>query len=441
MEYSLEEISAIESALGAPRSVQYECAHVYPISVPNFHKSDIARPSFTGPYPFKLYLHIPFCNYACTFCFYYKTIGANDQLKEKYVDALIQELDEVPAGLQVSQVYIGGGTPTTLQPKLLSRLMKAVFERNPILSGASFVVETSPESLSADHCSVFSEYGVNRISMGVDSLNPHILDLINRKHTSTQALDACRLLLCTDKQINIDLIYGFPEQTEDDFKTDFNTFADLNVHSFTLYNLRLNELTPLRKKINKDKHFDLEGLVRWREFVAKTALNRGYIQTRGHTFVRREMIEQSYDRAPCIDGYLEGRQIGLGASSISHIGNVAYRNVEDIKGYLNRISGGLSPVSGIQNLLEEDSKALFFARTVGEVKKIDKTVYEHTFKMNLKDEYGDLLEEYIKAGIMIEDETGFELTDLGRYVYDIVLTKFYPESKKSWLNTQQEKWT
>lgn len=440
MHYSSETISQVEFALGAPRVVQYECAHVYPISVPNFDDSDITRPSISGSKPFKLYLHIPFCNYACTFCFYYKTIGAKDELKEKYVKALTEELREVPEGMEVSQVYIGGGTPTSLKPKLLSSLLKAVITRNPVNRGASFVIETSPESLTSEHCDVFSEYGVNRVSMGVDTLNSQILDLINRNHTPVQALDACNLLLSTDKQINIDLIYGFPEQTMEGFRADFNTFADLKVHSFTLYNLRLNELTPLRKKVNKGGHFDLEGLVNWRAFVAKTALNRGYIQTRGHTFIRQDVVDQSYDRAPCIDGYLEGRQIGLGASSISHIGNVAYRNIEDIKIYLSRIDQNSSPVSGIQRLLEEDSKALFFARTVGEVKKIDKATYKQTFNQDIKDEYGDLLDEYIKAGIMVEDESSFELTNLGRHVYDIVLTKFYPESKKCWLNAQQSKW-
>src|SRR5207247_1709544 len=101
--------------------------------------------------PFQLYVHVPFCNYACRFCFYSKRIGAPAERKIQLVEAIAQELRDVPRGTPLLQLYVGGGTPTALAPNLLDQLLADLFGRYPRVSTCPITIESSPESLAPDH--------------------------------------------------------------------------------------------------------------------------------------------------------------------------------------------------------------------------------------------------------------------------------------------------
>jgi oxygen-independent coproporphyrinogen-3 oxidase len=432
------DLAAIIAAVGGVPRVSYEAAHVYPLSAPDFVSKPGAVRQHPDPGPLKLYLHIPFCNYACSFCFYVKRIGSQRDEMERYLQAVERELEWVEPGTPLEQLYVGGGTPTALPPDLFDRALRAVFDRMPRQSGASATVECSPESISADHVSVLKERGVERVSMGIESLDEQILDTLRRRHGSATALEACDLLLGAGLYLNVDLIYGLPGQTHESFGRDLERVAAQGVDSISVYNLRLNERTPVATAVKEMERMDLEVLIGWRAFVERSAKALGFDQKRWHTFVRRGSDPKSFSRAPCGEGFGLGRQLGVGVSSLSHLGHEIYRNDDKFGSYLARIERGESPVNQVFALEPNDRKTLLVARTLGDGSEIDRRDYADAVGRTVDEDFGALLDRLRRASLIDDDGERVALSEDGRLVYDLVTLSFYPEHARRWLDERQQ---
>src|SRR5690606_13034518 len=146
---------------------------------------------------------------------------------------------------------------------------------------------------------------------------------------------------------------------------------------------------------------DLERLVRWRAFVHEVTSELGFVQTRWHTF-NRETSERArrYDRAPCVDGFGAGHQLGVGVSAVSHLGDTVYRNEETLGAYVERMESGASPVSGVFPLDVEDRKTLFIVRSLGDGRPLDRARYADLFGVAFDDEYGEVLARLRNAGLL-----------------------------------------
>jgi oxygen-independent coproporphyrinogen-3 oxidase len=418
--------------------VAYEAAHVYPLSAPHFlHRPRAEREPPPGGAS-RLYVHIPFCRYACTFCFYAKRVTTQRAQMRRYVEGLRRELDALggePTTLQ--QLYVGGGTPTALPPDLLDEVLAAVTAHMPLDRRAPHTVECSPESLTAEHVDVVRRRGIGRMSLGVQTLDERLLATINRQHSARQALDACALLAGSGLFVNVDLIYGFPGQSEDSLRRDLHAFAVLGTHSFTLYNLRLNERTPLATALQDVQHIELPLLMQWRRLVAQATAELGYRQTRWHMFLRQDCPDSGHDRAPGTNAFGSGRELGIGVSAYSHLGETIYRNHEGFEGYLRRVEAGESPVEEIFPFAPGDRQALFIARTLGDGRELDLGEYQRLFGRTFQDDYRGVLDRLSTADLIREEAGRLALTDLGRQVYDLVTLAFYPRDAQQWLERRQ----
>jgi oxygen-independent coproporphyrinogen-3 oxidase len=434
---SERDLSKIVDALGSVPRVAYEAAHVYPLSAPNFVARPGAEREHPAPGPLKLYMHIPFCNYACSFCFYVKKVGSKREEMERYVQAIERELEWVEPRTELGQLYVGGGTPTALPPDLLDRALCAVFDRMPRPPGASVTVECSPESVSAEHIAVFKARGVERVSLGIESMDDQILDTLRRRHEGQTALDACDRLLDADLYLNVDLIYGLPGQTHDGFKRDLERASERGVHSISVYSLRLNERTPVAKAVKEVERMDLENLIGWREFVERTAKAAGFEQKRWHTFVRQGSDSKGFTRAPCGEGFEPGRQLGIGVSAVSHLGDEIYRNDDKLGSYLERIERGESPVGQTFSLELHDRKTLLVARTLGDGGVIDRHDYASAVGHEVDEDFPTAIERLRAASLIDDDGQRIALSDDGRLVYDLVTLAFYPDHALDWLAARQ----
>ncbi len=432
------DLDRIAAALGPFPALAYEAAHVYPMSAPAFQPTPAAPRELVLPGPLKLYVHIPFCNYACRFCFYAKRVGSRRDQKERYVREVLRELEWIGPNMSLQQLYVGGGTPTALDADLLDELLATIFAKVVPLAGASRSVESSPESLSAEHVRVLRSRGIERVSMGVQSLDENVLATINRRHTARQAIEACELLLASGFWVNVDLMYGFPGQSEASFYADLETLAARRPDSFTIYDLRLNEHVPLRTSMTAADRLDLSRLMRWRATVLAATEALGYVQTRWHTFVRRDHRASAYDRAPCVDGFAAGRQLGIGISAVSHLGETIYRNHNGFDGYLARVERGESPVDGTFRLTEEDHKTLFVTRTLGDGDRLQRAEYTRAFGNAIEDDFGDTIDRLSAAGLTHNEPDELFLSATGRLVYDLVTVAFYPPRARSWLRERQQ---
>jgi oxygen-independent coproporphyrinogen III oxidase len=429
---------AVLAAIGGVPRVAYEAAHVYPLSAPAFvHSPARARERLEGG-ACRLYVHIPFCRYACTFCFYAKRINTPRAQMQRYVDALRRELDGFAGDAALHQLYVGGGTPTALPADLLDAAVGAVIDRLPLEPGACHTVEASPESVTSEHSEVLKQRGIGRISLGVQTLDEGLLESVNRQHSAREARDACAMLVDSGLCVNVDLIYGMPGQTETSLRHDIETFAALGVDSLTLYNLRLNEHTPLARVVEDLQRLELSGLVRWRRFIELTMDRCGYDQRRWHTFTRRDRRAAGHDRAPGMNAFGSGRELGIGVSAFSHINETIYRNHQGFDAYLERVETGTSPVEDVFPLTSHDRRTLFIARTLGDGRTLDPTEYARSFGTGIADDFGPVLERLQVADLVRADDGHFTLTAIGRLVYDLVTIAFYPDGARQWLDQRQQ---
>ncbi|WP_372368915.1 coproporphyrinogen-III oxidase family protein [Candidatus Uabimicrobium sp. HlEnr_7] len=414
-------VKTLQPAAHAP----YAPPHVFPMSAPTFSKAVQApRPKILGLTG--VYIHIPFCRYACNFCFYVKQIGATRAKMENYVQALKREIeDHLPIDTLLNQVFIGGGTPTALPPDLLDEVLTAIFSRTDRSQESSHTVECSPETLTDEHINIFKKHGIHRVSMGIQTFQDKVLDNVHRRHSGEQALLACKKLTSSGLMVNIDLIYGLPGQTHEDFRNDFELLAQLKVNCVNAYSLRVNESTPVLAVLEQQERLELEQLLKWRAFVERTAVELGYEQRHWQRF----MLPSTNFELNLTSNNL----IGFGASARSFIDNTVYRNHPQIKEYMSRAENHISAVEEIFELGVEHQKTYFITRSLGAGKPLNYKEYHQSFDRIFKEDYEDVCQRLLKADLIFENNNTLEMTDAGKLVYDLVTLAFYPPQLQKWL--------
>lgn len=202
------------------------------------------------------YIHIPFCNNVCQSCLYNK-MGTQNSILEDYLKALKKEIAHYASipYIQNSEFisgYIGGGTPTSLTAKQLKELLSHVFTHLNIKDGAPVTIETTPLDIDEDKTKVMVDYNINRVSIGVQSFNEDLLKRIGRKHSRSNSKDVVKMLRENGiKEINIDLMYGLPGQTMEQWQSDLDELIALNINSVSLYYYIVLPSSPLFTKIKR----------------------------------------------------------------------------------------------------------------------------------------------------------------------------------------------
>jgi len=430
------DLQRISQALGAVQRVAYAPPSVYPMSAPAF----VATPGADRQRPaagrLGVYVHVPFCEYGCTFCFYAKRVGATPEHMRRYVAAASRELEWIVPGTPLSQLYVGGGTPTSLPADLLDELLAAVRARVCDDGQHVHTVECSPETITDEHLRVYRQRGIGRVSMGIQSLDGAVLDSVGRRHSGVDALAASERLVASGLFVNVDLIYGLPQQTEAGFRADFEAVAARGVDSVTVYNLRVNERTPVAALLREDERLDLARLVHWRAFVRRTAAELGYTQTRWHTFARSTPVSDT-PKPHFEDVTSVGNQIGIGPSARSRLGAIVYRNHSNIDRYVERVERGQSPVEETFVLSEEDRKVRFIALSLGDGKPLNRSEYAREFGCSVEDDYGEALQRVLAADLAVDDGDCISLSETGKLVYDCVTLAFYPQHARGWLDGRE----
>ena len=200
-----------------------------------------------------LYIHIPFCKSRCTYCdFYSQTAYIYINV---YVKSLIRELElrkDYPEGEPIETIYFGGGTPSILQPKDFELVFNAINRYYDTSSCTEITLEANPDDITEDYLTALKRLPFNRISMGVQSFNDKDLLLLNRRHTAKQALNAISLCQKSGyKNLNIDLIYGLPGQTINQWEENLAEALKLNIPHLSAYHLAYEEGTAMYQQLKE----------------------------------------------------------------------------------------------------------------------------------------------------------------------------------------------
>lgn len=269
-----------------------------------------------------VYIHIPFCKNICSYCdfckFYY-----NEKWADNYLSALEKEIKSNYKGEVVDTIYIGGGTPTCLNINQLERLLKLtnLFNKNKI----EFTVETNID-LSLEKIKLLNKYGVNRISIGVQTVNPKYLKFLNRNHTKKTVVNLINLLKKFDFNINIDLIYAIPGETLEELNEDLDFILSLDVNHISTYSLIIEPHTKLYidnvSNIDEDLDYEMYKLIN------KKLENY-------HHYEISNFSKKNYDSKHNLVYWNNLNYYGFGLGASGYIDNIRYDNTRSYNNYIN----------------------------------------------------------------------------------------------------------
>lgn len=276
-----------------------------------------------------LYFHIPFCQRRCIYCDFYSTTKLD--LRNRYVDALHDELNARSGGIVFNTIYIGGGTPSTLLPEQIALLFRDVSWSDD----AEITIECNPDDITPEFADKLRRLTpVNRISMGVQSLTDERLRLIGRRHNSAQAIEAVHTLQASGfDNISIDMMYGLPGQSMHEWERDLNIALSLRTQHLSAYSLTYYEDTPLWHLREEHKvcetHEDLS-VAMFRHLLDATS-DAGFEHYELSNFAKPDR-QSRHNTA-----YWTGKPyIGIGAGAHSYDGNAERRsNPDDVLSYIN----------------------------------------------------------------------------------------------------------
>ena len=289
-----------------------------------------------------LYIHIPFCASRCIYCGFYSTTRLD--LRQQYVDALIRELVEVGKSKMlkddsISTVYLGGGTPSQLTIPQLHQLFDAIYIYNKVESGAEVTIEMNPDDVSVPYADTLRQLGINRVSMGAQTFDDERLRWLNRRHTVAQVGQAVKILRAAGiRNISIDLMYGFPNETIDDFVHDIDEVIKLDVEHISAYCLMIEEGTELYrrygdKRVREYDDSKEETERKMYELLIDKLTAAGYEHYEISNFARPSF------RSRHNSSYWTGvPYIGLGAAAHSFDGHLRSWNVSDIQQYIASVN-------------------------------------------------------------------------------------------------------
>lgn len=202
-----------------------------------------------------IYIHVPFCKRKCGYCNFYSTTRL--ELKAGYLQTLQKELRQrrdYLNGEQVQTIYFGGGTPSLLEPAEIQSVIDTISQLHSVADNSEITVEANPDDLTLAYISQLAQTSVNRLSIGIQSFDDEMLKLMNRRHTAQQAIDAVKNCQQAGySNISVDLIYGLPQMTADDWRRQLDNVARLNVQHLSAYHLSYEEGTAFGLKLKQHK--------------------------------------------------------------------------------------------------------------------------------------------------------------------------------------------
>jgi len=282
-----------------------------------------------------IYLHVPFCVSKCHYCDFLSHPQRPVEEMERYVETLLWEaetrLPRITDEFSRFTVYLGGGTPTSLPPKLLERILSRVPTLLPHVE--EITVEANPHGLNEGLLSMLEERGVTRLSLGVQSLDPRVLKTLGRGSGSGEITEALELSRGRRFSLSVDLIYGAPYQTCQTVAEDIKRVIAFSPHHISAYSLTLEGEVPLKKAVEKGVH-PMPDDEEWQRqfFTVRELLEKaGYVHYETSNFARGE----SY----CLHNLIywsNGSYLGLGLGAVSHLGGRRWGNPRCMGEYLAR---------------------------------------------------------------------------------------------------------
>lgn len=406
-----------------------------------------------------IYVHIPFCKQKCHYCDFNSYPGM-ESLFDAYVSALIKEIDirangagvatnradvvaedtavEVngakakitdmnatsSAPQRIQSVYFGGGTPVLIGPDRMARLIDRIKDSFDIDPDAEITIEANPEAISFDIMRLLKDAGVNRVSIGFQSLDDECLSILGRKHTASKAIASfLETRQAGFDNINIDLIFGVPSQSLANWALNLEQVVALNPEHISCYALSIEDKTPLERMID----------------AGEVESPDEEIQADMMMYTRESLVDSDYEHYEVSNYAKPGKvcrhnlaywnnddYLGLGAGAYSKINGVRYANVDDPKAYIKAVESRDSLVfiknENVLSAEEQLGDAIFLG--LRKMNGIDINEFKKRYGCDILEAYADEIEELVRDGLLIVNDGTIRLSSNGILLGNEVFARF-----------------
>lgn len=343
-----------------------------------------------------IYIHIPFCQKKCIYCNFRST--TDETLIEDYVKGLIKEIvlyKDLLKTRKIETIYIGGGTPSFINEKYITEIINTIKKYNDLSEVTEFTIEVNPGTVDKEKLETYKKLGINRLSIGLQSTHNQMLKTIGRIHTFEAAKEVFYLGRKVGfENISLDLIFGLPNQSLNDFEASINEVIELDPEHISAYSLKVEEETPLYDLVQQ-KTLDLpsESIDRemYQQLIVLLEKNQYYL------YEISNFSKKGYESKHNTAYWKRQEYFGFGLAAHGLLNNKRYGNTEVFKEYFQMISQNNRPIIDKEILEEKD--ILFEEIMLGlrlkkglNYKRINKT-YNIDFLKDKKEAIKFLLEE------------------------------------------------
>ncbi len=375
----------------------------------------------------RLYVHVPFCVGKCLYCAFVSGISRKNELAE-YPSLLMRELQLHPSCREaVASIYFGGGTPSLLQPLQVAGLVAEIAVQTGISADAEITLEANPGTIDAASLTAFRHAGINRISLGIQSFDDHLLKVLGRIHTAEQSRLAFRDARESGfKNISIDLIHSLPGQSLQQWESELQQAIDLRPEHISIYGLTVEEGTPFERiypsgspeLADDDLSADMFELAD--ELLSASGFEHYEIANYARPGCRSDHNSGYWRR----DGYL-----GLGVAAHSFLRDgygVRFSNPGTLDEYRREVTSGQLRRFDEHILSEADAMAehMFLGLRLSD--GVSRSAFNQEFGRSLESVYGTVTADLARLGLLIQKDDTLSLTRRGMLLSNQVFARFLP---------------
>lgn len=355
-----------------------------------------------------IYIHIPFCDTICSYCDFCKMFYSKS-MTDDYLDTLQREIEENYRGEKIKTIYIGGGTPSCLNIKQLEKLFSilSIFKKEETYE---FTIECNPD-VTEEKINLFIKNGVNRISMGVQTSQDKYLQFLNRSHSKHQVESAIAMIKkCGIQNINVDLMYAFPNQTVKELREDLSFFLSLDVPHISTYSLMIEphtvlgiqKIEPIEEDLDASMYEEIKNALQQKEYIHYEISNyskKGFESKHNLTYWNNE------------------RYYGFGLGASGYIDDIRYTNTKSLQSY---IKGNYRLEE--DPLTEKETIENAFMLGFRKIEGISILEFKERYHMNVLK--NDVVNQLLKQGKLVRQEDTIYIDEKYLYISNTILVDF-----------------
>lgn len=374
-----------------------------------------------------LYIHIPFCKSKCYYCDF-NSFANKDEIISKYIKYLIREIKLYSSTMKdyyLKTIFIGGGTPSFIEGKYIYEILEEVYKNFNIDNLEELSIEINPKTIDLEKLRIYKDIGINRISVGVQSLNNNILKKIGRIHTTEDFLKTYKLLRKVGfSNINVDLISGLPDQTVESILSNLKIVNNLEVEHISFYSLIIEEGTKFYTWYNKGE------LILPNEDEERDMYHKGikYLKSKGyHHYEISNLSKEKYECMHNLFYWKLKPYIGIGIGAHSNIRGLRYWNTADFNKYFAYIDKGRLPIEGNETIDKTMEMAEYLILGLRLIDGVYKKDFINRFNISVDEIYGEVLNKYSNNGLLTIDRDNIRLTEKGIDLSNLIFVDLLPE--------------